>query len=152
MKNLSVSRLSAHAVRWAVPCVAALSMSACGGGDAPTAAGSTAGAASAVAATSLDPPPPAPARPPAVAVASPGVATSAANATLFVAGVQPIAQRALAGTARRSADSASPAKWLDAEPPVGTASAPVMVVVAGALPQEAETQALTRSGAGRLAR
>ena len=74
-------------------------------------------------------------------------ATSAANATLFVAGVQPGAKSAPGGASRRRAEEpSSPAQWLDAEPPVGTASAPVMVVVAGALPQETATQATTRGG------
>jgi len=154
MKDLSVSKLSAHAVRWAVPCVAVLSISACGGGDAPTAAGSKADAAPAVATIPLEPPAPAAAAAgvETITTAPSGVATSAANATLFVAGVLPGAQGASAGAARRKADTASPAQWLDAEPPVGTASAPVMVVVAGALPQEASTQGVTRSGATRLAR
>lgn len=160
MKHLSVSKFGAHAVRWAIPCVTALSISACGGGDAPSAAGSRSGSADAAPATSLESPAPATASPPAAAAAaveaSPAaptaVATSAANATLFVASVLPGAQSASASASRRKATHTSPAQWLDAEPPVGTASAPVMVVVAGALPQETATQATTRSGAARSAR
>ena len=160
MKHLSVSKCGAHAVRWAIPCVTALSISACGGADAPGVAGSSAGSADAVAKTSLESPAPVAASPAVAAAAgvqiSPsapsGLATSAANATLFVASVVPGTQGASAGVSRRSADPTSPAQWLDAEPPVGTASAPVMVVVAGALPQESATQATTRSGAARSAR
>ena len=161
MKHLSVSKCGAHAVRWAIPCVTALSISACGGGDAPSVAGSSAGSADALAKTSLDSPAPVAASPAAAAAAagvqiSPaapsGVAASAANATLFVASVLPGAQAASVGASRRREAPTSPAQWLDAEPPVGTASAPVMVVVAGALPQETATQATTRSGAARSAR
>jgi len=161
MKALSVSKCGAQAVCWVVPCVTALSISACGGGgDSSSAAGSRTDAADVVATTLLESLAPVTGSPPATVAGvetSPAapteVATSAANATLFVAGVQPGAKSAPGGASRRRAEEpSSPAQWLDAEPPVGTASAPVMVVVAGALPQETATQATTRGGAVRSAR
>lgn len=86
---------------------------------------------------------------PTVAKASPAVG---APTQVFVAGV---ATRARSDSGVRSGvltDTSTPTPWLDVEPPRGSAGAPVFVVVPGALPADASSQALRRGSAVRPSR
>jgi hypothetical protein len=96
---------------------------------------------------------------PAVASASAGASTAIAStitgtpaAQIVVASVLPRPRSASADPSQRAAAAHTPARWLDAELPQGTLDRPVMVVVPGALPQEAESLALERGKAARIAR
>ncbi len=143
MKTKSASHWRTRAVRVLAPCCAAgLVITGCGGADSPT--GQTQ-APSVVGAVQT--PGPASEAPSAAASAQIG-----SKGDVVVASVLPRPRAAPSSQAARTRQPETPARWLDAELPQGTATRPVVVVVPGALPQEASSLGLERAAASRLAR
>ena len=162
MKAKSISDRSTRIARWFAPCVAVVGMAGCGGVESPpgrTDAATVIQAVDVPAAVPVEAPVQAPTDAPAVASASAGASTAIAStitgtppAQIVVASVLPRPRSASADPSQRAAAAHTPARWLDAELPQGTLDRPVMVVVPGALPQEAESLALERGKAARIAR
>ena len=162
MKAKSISDRSTRIARWFAPCVAVVGMVGCGGVESPpgrTDAATVIQAVDVPAAVPVEAPVQAATDAPAVASASAGASTAIAStitgtppAQIVVASVLPRPRSASADPSQRAAAAHTPARWLDAELPQGTLDRPVMVVVPGALPQEAESLALERGKAARIAR
>jgi len=162
MKAKSISDRSTRIARWFAPCVAVVGMVGCGGVESPpgrTDAATVIQAVDVPAAVPVEAPVQATTDAPAVASASAGASTAIAStitgtppAQIVVASVLPRPRSASADPSQRAAAAHTPARWLDAELPQGTLDRPVMVVVPGALPQEAESLALERGKAARIAR
>lgn len=162
MKAKSISDRSTRIARWFAPCVAVVGMVGCGGVESPpgrTDAATVIQAVDVPAAVPVEAPVQATTDAPAVASASAGASTAIAStitgtpaAQIVVASVLPRPRSASADPSQRAAAAHTPARWLDAELPQGTLDRPVMVVVPGALPQEAESLALERGKAVRIAR
>ncbi len=147
MKAKSIFDRSTRIARWFAPCVAVVGMVGCGGVDSPP--GRT-DAASVIQAADVPAAAPVPA--PTAASANASVSAGAPPAQVVVASVLPRPRSASTDPSRRTAAADTPARWLDAELPQGTLDRPVVVVVPGALPQEAESLALERGKAARIAR
>ena len=162
MKAKSISDRSTRIARWFAPCVAVVGMVGCGGVESPpgrTDAATVIQAVDVPAAVPVEAPVQATTDAPSVASASAGASTAVAStitgtppAQIVVASVLPRPRSASADPSQRAAAAHTPARWLDAELPQGTLDRPVMVVVPGALPQEAESLALERGKAARIAR
>ncbi len=162
MKAKSISDRSTRIARWFAPCVAVVGMVGCGGVESPpgrTDAATVIQAVDVPAAVPVEAPVQATTDAPSVASASAGASTAIAStitgtppAQIVVASVLPRPRSASADPSQRAAAAHTPARWLDAELPQGTLDRPVMVVVPGALPQEAESLALERGKAARIAR
>ena len=162
MKAKSISDRSTRIARWFAPCVAVVGMVGCGGVESPpgrTDAATVIQAVDGPAAVPVEAPVQATTDAPSVASASAGASTAIAStitgtppAQIVVASVLPRPRSASADPSQRAAAAHTPARWLDAELPQGTLDRPVMVVVPGALPQEAESLALERGKAARIAR
>lgn len=162
MKAKSISDRSTRIAQWFAPCVAVVGMVGCGGVESPpgrTDAATVIQAVDVPAAVPVEAPVQATTDAPAVASASAGASTAIAStitgtpaAQIVVASVLPRPRSASADPSQRAAAAHTPARWLDAELPQGTLDRPVMVVVPGALPQEAESLALERGKAARIAR
>ena len=162
MKAKSISDRSTRIARWFAPCVAVVGMAGCGGVESPpgrTDAATVIQAVDVPAAVPVEAPVQATTDAPSVASASAGASTAIAStitgtppAQIVVASVLPRPRSASADPSQRAAAAHTPARWLDAELPQGTLDRPVMVVVPGALPQEAESLALERGKAARIAR
>ena len=174
MKAKSISDRSTRIARWFAPCVAVVGMVGCGGVESPpgrTDAATVIQAVDVPAAVPVEAPVQAPSEAttlapteaptdaPSVASASAGASTAIAStitgtppAQIVVASVLPRPRSPSADPSQRAAAAHTPARWLDAELPQGTLDRPVMVVVPGALPQEAESLALERGKAARIAR
>ena len=162
MKAKSISDRSTRIARWFAPCVAVVGMVGCGGVESPpgrTDAATVIQAVDVPAAVPVEAPVQATTDAPSVASASAGASTAIAStitgtppAQIVVASVLPRPRSPSADPSQRAAAAHTPARWLDAELPQGTLDRPVMVVVPGALPQEAESLALERGKAARIAR
>jgi len=147
MKAKSISDRSTRIARWLAPCVAVIGVVGCGGVESPP--GRTE-ASSAIQAA--DAPAAAPEQAPTAAPAIASTIAGAPPAQVVVASVLPRPRSPSADSSRRSAAADTPARWLDAELPQGTLDRPVVVVVPGALPQEAESLAVERGKPARTAR
>jgi hypothetical protein len=152
-----------RAARVLAPCAAVIVIAGCGGAESPAQRTESAGVAGAV-----QMPAAAPSSAPAVGTSSaapeplggaaPGLANAApigqigSQGNVVVASVLPRPRTELSRQAPGSVRLDTPARWLDVDLPQGTASQPVVVVVPGALPQEAASLGLDRAKASRLAR
>lgn len=157
MKSWQSPHGVSRAARWITPFTLVMGLAACGGADSPP------GATGAVDAGRAIPPaiatsPSAPTAAAASAVeptARPGpieTSTRGSPTHVVVASVLPRAKPELEADRRRAARPDSPARWLDADLPEGKVGQPVVVVVPGALPQEAASRGREQGGAQRVSR
>lgn len=157
MKSWQSPHEISRALRWITPLTLAMGLAACGGSDSPP------GAIGAVDAGRATPPAIAtsPSAPTAAAASTVGDTaqpvpvdpmTRRSPADVVVASVLPRAKPERDAAGRGGARPDSPARWLDADLPHGKVGQPVVVVVPGALPQEAASRGSEQGRAQRVSR
>lgn len=157
MKSWQIPHGISRAMRWITPFTLMAGLAACGGADSPPGAmGAVDAGRASQPAMATSPSAPTAAAGSAVGDTAQPVAVDALSrrspADVVVASVLPRAKPERDAAGRGGAQPDSPARWLDADLPQGKVGQPVMVVVPGALPQEAATRGREQGQTQRVSR